>query len=82
SVACKGPLPMMIMTSNSERRLPEPFLRRCIFHHIAFTDDLVRRAVKARGHDFPRLSKTVQEAAIDSSSSGARRFERSRPRRS
>ena len=31
--------PIVVITSNSERRLPEPFLRRCIFHHIDFTDD-------------------------------------------
>ena len=28
--------PVVIITSNSERRLPTPFLRRCIYHHIAF----------------------------------------------
>src|SRR5262249_21663342 len=39
--------PIVVITSNSERRLPEPFLRRCIFHHIAFTEELVRRAVEA-----------------------------------
>lgn len=26
--------PIVIVTSNSERALPEPFLRRCVFHHI------------------------------------------------
>lgn len=26
----------MIITSNSERQLPLPFLRRCVFHHIEF----------------------------------------------
>jgi len=56
--------PIVVITSNSERRLPEPFLRRCIFHHIAFTEDLVRRAVEARIGDFPQLSDAVREAAI------------------
>jgi len=28
------------ITSNSERRLPEPFLRRCVYHHIRFDDAL------------------------------------------
>lgn len=28
--------PVVIITSNSERQLPDAFLRRCIFHHIAF----------------------------------------------
>lgn len=30
--------PIVIITSNSERRLPEPFLRRCVFHEIRFPD--------------------------------------------
>lgn len=29
---------VVIMTSNSEKNLPEPFLRRCIFYHIPFPD--------------------------------------------
>jgi MoxR-like ATPase len=60
----EGPPPIVLITSNSERRLPEPFLRRCIFHHIAFTEELVRRAVEARMGDFPDLSEEVREAAI------------------
>ena len=55
---------MIVITSNSERRLPEPFLRRCIFHHIEFTEELLRRAVEARVGDFPNLSREVREAAI------------------
>ena len=30
---------VVIITSNSERQLPQPFLRRCVFHHISFPDD-------------------------------------------
>ena len=55
---------MVVITSNSERRLPEPFLRRCIFHHIEFTEELVHRAVEARIGDFPNLPEAVREAAI------------------
>ena len=29
---------VVIMTSNSEKNLPEPFLRRCVFYHIPFPD--------------------------------------------
>ena len=65
TVRRQGTPPIIIITSNSERRLPEPFLRRCIFHHIEFTQELVRRAVKARRHDFPDLSDEVQKVAID-----------------
>ncbi len=31
--------PLVIITSNAERQLPDPFLRRCIFHHVEFPDD-------------------------------------------
>ena len=57
--------PLVIITSNSERRLPEPFLRRCIFHHIEFTEDLLKKAVHARRDDFPGLSEEVRAAAIE-----------------
>ncbi|MBM3224345.1 MAG: MoxR family ATPase [Candidatus Tectomicrobia bacterium] len=63
---CRGTQapPMVVITSNSERRLPEPFLRRCIFHHIVFDEALVRRAVEARLGDFPQLAEPVRDAAI------------------
>jgi MoxR-like ATPase len=56
--------PVVVITSNSERRLPEPFLRRCIFHHIAFDETLLRRAVEARRESFPDLSATTIDVAI------------------
>ena len=30
--------PLVIITSNNEKDLPDAFLRRCFFHHIAFPD--------------------------------------------
>jgi len=30
--------PIMIITSNAEKELPDAFLRRCVFHYIAFPD--------------------------------------------
>lgn len=30
---------VIIVTSNSEKGLPDAFLRRCVFHHISFPDD-------------------------------------------
>lgn len=30
--------PLVIITSNAERQLPEPFLRRCIFYNISYPD--------------------------------------------
>lgn len=52
------PPPPIIITSNSERRLPKPFLRRCIFHHIELDVGLVKGIVAAHreaGH-FPHLT--------------------------
>ena len=31
--------PIVVITSNSEKQLPEPFLRRCVYHHIEFPAD-------------------------------------------
>lgn len=57
--------PILVITSNSERRLPEPFLRRCIFHHIAFNEQVVRAAVEARQADYPRLDEATRHAAVE-----------------
>lgn len=59
------PPPLVVITSNSERRLPEAFLRRAIFHHIEFDEDLVRKAVESRRNDFPELEPGVREIAIE-----------------
>jgi MoxR-like ATPase len=57
--------PIVVITSNSERRLPEPFLRRCVFHHIEFNEELLRQAVQARRGDFGALPDEVVGAAIE-----------------
>jgi MoxR-like ATPase len=59
----KGPAPLVIITSNSERRLPEPFLRRCVFHHIKLTPDLLDQVVAAHRADFAGLAEPVLAAA-------------------
>ncbi len=56
--------PIVIITSNVERRLPEPFLRRCVFHHIELTEELVKKAVRNRASEFPNLSAEVRERAL------------------
>ena len=57
--------PIIVITSNSERRLPEPFLRRCVYHHIEFSEEIVNVAVKKRKKEFPNLSDDFLEMAID-----------------
>ena len=37
--------PLVIITSNVERQLPDPFLRRCVFFHIPFPDEMALQAI-------------------------------------
>ena len=37
--------PVVIITSNNEKELPDAFLRRCFFHYIRFPDDKTMRAI-------------------------------------
>ncbi|MEQ8740074.1 MAG: MoxR family ATPase [Hoeflea sp.] len=53
--------PIVIITSNTEKELPDAFLRRCFFHYIKFPDDETMRAII--DVHFPGLKgKLVQEA--------------------
>ncbi len=56
--------PLVFITSNSERRLPEPFLRRCVYHHMQFDDTLVEQAVHARREEFGNLSDAFLALAM------------------
>jgi MoxR-like ATPase len=54
--------PIMIITSNSEKELPDPFLRRCIFHYIAFPDqELMEQIVHVH---FPEIEKKLLREAL------------------
>lgn len=48
-----APRPVVIVTSNSEKSLPDAFLRRCAYHHIDFPKDatLTRIIVERLGED-------------------------------
>ncbi|MCC0016855.1 MAG: MoxR family ATPase [Rhodobiaceae bacterium] len=37
--------PIVIITSNNEKELPDAFLRRCFFHYISFPDEATMRAI-------------------------------------
>jgi len=53
--------PIVIITSNNEKELPDAFLRRCFFHYIKFPDDETMRQI-VEVH-FPGLkSRLVSEA--------------------
>jgi MoxR-like ATPase len=51
TVAAKN-RPVVIITSNNEKELPDAFLRRCFFHYISFPDqDTMRQIVKVHHPD-------------------------------
>jgi MoxR-like ATPase len=54
--------PIVIITSNNEKELPDAFLRRCFFHFIAFPDT----ATPTRIIDvhFPEIKKVLVRAAL------------------
>lgn len=41
--------PIIVVTSNEERQLPDAFLRRCVFHEIAFPNDEILGRIVASG---------------------------------
>lgn len=55
--------PLVIITSNNEKDLPDAFLRRCFFHYIRFPDrDTLKSIVAVH---FPKLHAEVLRAALD-----------------
>ncbi len=54
--------PIVIITSNNEKELPEAFLRRCFFHYIQFPEiETLKKIVQVH---FPDIKKTLLNAAI------------------
>lgn len=56
--------PIVIITSNNEKELPDAFLRRCFFHYIRFPDEQTLRAI-VEVH-FPKLKAELVRTAISS----------------
>ncbi|MGL4311244.1 MAG: AAA family ATPase [Paracoccaceae bacterium] len=54
--------PVVIITSNNEKDLPDAFLRRCFFHYIRFPDEDTLRAIVAV--HFPGLKPALLSAAL------------------
>jgi MoxR-like ATPase len=55
--------PIVIITSNAEKELPDAFLRRCVFHYIDFPDrDLMGRIVNVHHED---LNGDLLKQAMD-----------------
>ena len=58
-----GVRPIVIITSNNEKELPDAFLRRCFFHYIKFPDrDTMQRIVDVH---FPGIKKALLTEALE-----------------
>ncbi|RDV27346.1 MoxR family ATPase [Alteromonas aestuariivivens] len=54
--------PIVIITSNNEKELPDAFLRRCFFHYIQFPSEQEMREIVAV--HFPKLKKQLLDEAL------------------
>ncbi len=55
--------PIVIITSNNEKELPDAFLRRCFFHYIAFPDkDTLQSIVEVH---FPEIEQKLVREALE-----------------
>ena len=54
--------PVVIVTSNNEKELPDAFLRRCFFHYIRFPDAETMQAII--DVHFPGIKKRLVEEAL------------------
>jgi MoxR-like ATPase len=54
--------PVVIITSNNEKELPDAFLRRCVFHFIDFPEPEFMRQIVRVHH--PDLEAELQEQAL------------------
>ena len=55
--------PVVIITSNNEKELPDAFLRRCVFHFIEFPDrDLMQRILDVH---HPGLDQSLANQALE-----------------
>ena len=55
--------PIILITSNNEKELPDAFLRRCFFHYIKFPDkETMQKIVDVH---FPNLKKNLVKEAME-----------------
>ncbi len=54
--------PIVIITSNNEKELPDAFLRRCFFHYIEFPDEATMRQII--DVHFPQIRETLVSEAL------------------
>lgn len=56
-------LPLVIITSNNEKELPDAFLRRCFFHYIQFPDPATMQKIVAV--HYPNIREELLQAALE-----------------
>ena len=56
-------MPLVFITSNDEKDLPDAFLRRCLFHYIKFPSD--ERLMEIINAHFPRSPETLVNQAVE-----------------
>ncbi len=55
--------PIVVITSNAEKELPDAFLRRCVFHYIAFPDqEMMKQIINVH---YPNLENDLVRAAVN-----------------
>ena len=55
--------PIVVITSNNEKELPDAFLRRCFFHYISFPDrETMKKIVKVH---HPKVKEKLVKEALD-----------------
>ena len=65
-IAAERLRPILVLTSNSEKNLPDAFLRRCIFYHIPFPSrEQLTDIVKKRFSPYRDFTTQHIEAAVD-----------------
>jgi MoxR-like ATPase len=71
---------VVIMTSNSEKNLPDPFLRRCVFYHIPFpSDELLREIVRTQLGASTRFTAQMMDMLIEKFNAVRKRSVRKAP---
>jgi MoxR-like ATPase len=55
--------PIVIITSNNEKELPDAFLRRCFFHYISFPDRETMQEIVKVHH--PKIKQKLVKEALD-----------------
>ena len=58
--------PIMVLTSNSEKNLPDAFLRRCVYHHIPFPGpEMLKEIIHGKFKNYKEFTPGFIEGAIE-----------------